>query len=172
MSDEWYLLKVQDHEIFGPAPLDQLRLWASGAKISPMDRVSNDDRRTWLHAPMILELQMDWLIEMPDNFLYGPTNIGTLQEFLALGEIDENVTVINARDGLHSRIGDLPFFKASPHRIRGAVEINGQNPERDAGRVAWLERQVMELQRDIGEWQEACASLRRQFIEATGRDPM
>jgi len=32
---------------------------------------------------------------MPDNYLYGPTNVGTIQEFIATGEIDENVMLIN-----------------------------------------------------------------------------
>jgi hypothetical protein len=182
-KDEWYLLKVSDNEIFGPAPIGQFRIWASEAKISPLDLISNDERKTWLRAPMIGELQMDWLIEMPDGFLYGPTSIGTLQEFLATGEIDENVTVINTLDRNKTRIKDLPFFQASPQRVRGTLEmdING-NYHSDAAvgepsnmlkqRSLWLEKQVMELQREIGRWQEHAASLRSQFVEATGRDPL
>ena len=176
MDTAWYLLKVADNEVFGPAPLDQFRVWAAEAKISPLDRVSSDDRKTWVRAPMVAGLQMDWLIEMPDNFLYGPTSVGTLQEFLATGEIDEHVTVINALDGSRSRISDLPFFKASPHRVRGALEGPGAagNDSSEGApkhRVAWLEKQVMELQRDISKWQEVCTSLRQQFIEVTGREP-
>lgn len=177
MSDQWYLLKVQDNEIFGPAQIDQLQHWAAEAKISPMDRVSNDDRRTWQRAPMVAELQMDWLIDMPDGFLYGPTSVGTLQEFLATGEIDENVTVINTLEGVTKRINDLPFFKASPQRVRGSHEIGASVEDSgEAGsavkqRCAWLERQVMELQRDIVRWQERCEGIRAQFLEATGREP-
>lgn len=185
MDNQWHLLKVGDNEIFGPTPLDQLRIWAAGAKISPMDRVSHDGRQTWMRAAMVPELQMDWLIEMPDNFLYGPTNIGTLQEFLATGEINENVTVINTLDGTTSRISDLPFFQASPHRIRGAHEIIPNAPEGEKTspdshshltatlkqRCTWLEKQTMELQRDVLRWQEMVASLRQQFIEATGMEP-
>ncbi len=178
-GNQWYLLKAADNEVFGPAPLDQLRNWAAEAKISPLDRVSNDERKTWVRAPMVTGLQMDWLIEMPDNFLYGPTSVGTLQEFLATGEIDENVNVINTLDGTKSRISDLPLFKASPQRVRGAQEIIGSSSEEGGGeasgaskgRVTWLEKQVMELQRDIVRWQDACASLRQQFVETTGRDP-
>ncbi len=178
MSDQWYLLKVQDNEIFGPAPLDQLQHWAAEAKISPMDRVSNDERRTWQRAPMVMALQMDWLIEMPDNFLYGPTSVGTLQEFLATGEIDENVTVINTLEGSTTRISELPFFKASPHRVRGSQEIGLPGDEGTEvnsllkQRCSWMEKQVMELQRDLVRWQERCEGLRAQFVEATGREPM
>lgn len=179
MDDEWYLLKVSDNEIFGPAPIGQFRIWASEAKISPLDRISNDERKTWLRSPMIPELQMDWLIEMPDGFLYGPTSIGTLQEFLATGEIDENVNVINTLDRTKTRIKDLPFFQASPQRVRGSAEMEGYSEpgvtEPTAGlkqRSIWLEKQVMELQREVGRWQEYSASLRSQFIEATGREPL
>lgn len=177
----WYLLKVADNEVFGPAPLDQFRIWAAEAKISPLDRISNDERKTWVRAPMVTELQMDWLIEMPDNLLYGPTSVGTLQEFLATGEIDADVSVINTLEGTKSRINDLPFFQASPHRVRGAQEITGSsvNGETSQGedqaslkpRIAWLEKQVMELQRDLVRWEDAYHSLRSEFVETTGRDP-
>ncbi len=177
--NEWYLLKVSTNEVFGPLPIEQLRFWASEAKISPMDRLSNDERVSWRRAPMIAELQMDWLIEMPDNYLYGPTSVGTLQEFLATGEIDEHIMVINTAKGSKSRIKDLDFFKASPQRMRGAQEISDTDIS-DAGgaantllkqRINWLEEQVMELQRDVDLWQQQSSSIRQQFIEATGRDP-
>src|SRR5215217_8766027 len=178
-GNQWYLKKVAENEVFGPAPLDQLRNWAAEAKISPLDRVSNDGRKTWHRAPTILDLQMDWLLEMPDNLLYGPTSVGTLQEFLATGEIDDHVTVINTLDGSKTRISELPFFKASPQRVRGALEIsaitgNGYQHDVEGAqkqRNAWLDKQVMELQRDIVRLQENYASLRQQFIETTGRDP-
>jgi hypothetical protein len=112
---------------------------------------------------------------MSDIFLYGPTSVGTLQEFLATGEIDDHVTVINTLDGKRTRISELPFFKASPQRVRGATEIttgtNGGESSSLKHRVGWLEKQVMELQRDIVRMQEACANLRQQYVEATGRDP-
>lgn len=181
METQWYLLKVSGNEIFGPAPLSQLRIWAAEAKISPMDRVSSDNRKSWRRAPMVTELQMDWLVEMPDGFLYGPTSVGTLQEFLATGEIDERTTVINTFENTKTRINELAFFMASPQRVRGALEIasaidssgiaaSGESlPMKQ--RCAWLEKQNMELQREIGRWHEAGHSLRQQFVEATGREP-
>ena len=182
METQWYLLKVNGNEIFGPAPLGQLRNWAAEAKISPMDRVSSDNRKTWRRAPMVTELQMDWLVEMPDGFLYGPTSVGTLQEFLATGEIDERTTVINTFENTKARINELPFFMASPQRVRGALEIaagadgsasgaSGDSPQLQQ-RCAWLEKQNIDLQREIGRWHEAAQSLRQQFVEATGRDPL
>lgn len=180
MESMWYLFKVSENEVFGPAPLSQLRIWAAEAKISPMDRVSSDNRRSWHRAPMVTELQMDWLVEMPDGFLYGPTSVGTLQEFLATGEIDEHTTVINTLDNTKNRISDLPFFKASPHRVRGPQEIGGVDGAEAVvpgqsltlrQRCTFLEKQSMELQREIVRWQEAFQNLRQQFIETTGVNP-
>jgi len=174
---------MADREIHGPTSLENLRSWASEAKISPLDKLSNDNRKSWVRAPMVPELQMDWLIEMPDNYLYGPTNIGTIQEFLATGEIDENVRVINCVEGTESCLADTDFYKASPHHVRSADTsfVGTQWPESaklDGGdfvlrqRIALLEKTTMELQRSVDEWQLAYASLRQQFIETTGRDPM
>ena len=180
---EWYVLKVADKEVYGPTSLDSLRSWASEAKISPLDKLSNDGRKSWVRAPMVAQLQMDWLIEMPDNYLYGPTNIGTIQEFLATGEIDENVRVINCVEGTESSLADMDFYKASPHRIRSADTsfVGTQWPESkniEGGdvalkhRIALLEKTTMELQRSVDEWQHAYEGLRQQFIETTGREPM
>lgn len=181
MSDtQWYLLKSADRQVYGPVDQDTLLSWAAEAKISPLDKLSKDDHKTWLRAPMVDELQMDWLIEMPDNYLYGPTNVGTIQEFLATGQIDESVTVINCRTGIEDRLSHLPFFQASPHHTRTAettfvgTQYGNHHPS-DAAlshRVQVLEKQIVEYQRIVDEWQGAYESLRQQFIEATGREPL
>ena len=176
----WFLLKASDKEVFGPTDLDTLRSWAAEAKISPLDKISADNRQTWSRAPMIPELQMDLLIQMPDNYLYGPTNVATIQEFLATGEIDENVTIINCLDNSESRLGELGWFRASPHQTRSATTtFQGTGYDRspstdDAAlrRIAALERQTMELQRVVDEWQQAYLRLQQQYIESVGRDPL
>ncbi len=182
-TQDWYLLKAQDREVYGPIKLDQLQAWAAEAKIAPLDKVSNDSKQTWSRAPMVAELQMDWLIEMPDNYLYGPTSVGTIQEFLATGEIDGNVTVINCLEGTSTRLSEMPFFSSSPHQARSADTMHHGTslPESsETGDVSFhlrqrihrMERQVMELQRDLGLSHERLSSLRQQFIEATGREPL
>ena len=178
----WHLLKASDKEIFGPTDIETLRGWASEAKISPLDKISSDDRLSWQRAPMIAELQMDLLVQMPDNYLYGPTNVATIQEFLATGEIDENVTIINCLDNTEKRLADLSWFQASPQHMRSAATtfVGTQWPDdkklpgdaSQQSRIGTLERQVMELQRVVDEWQYAYNSMRQQFIEATGREPL
>lgn len=175
----WFLHKAADKDVFGPTDLETLQSWASEAKISPLDKISPDGRQTWMRAPMIAELQMDHLIQMPDNYLYGPTNVATIQEFLATGEIDENVTIINCLDNSESRLADLGWFQASPHHMRSAATTFqgtglGSPATDDAAqrRIAALERQTMELQRVVDEWQQAYNRLKQQYVEAIGRDPL
>lgn len=178
----WHLIKSSTNEEYGPLSHDALLQLAAEAKISPMDKLSNDGRQTWRRAPMVRELQMDWLIQMPDQYLYGPTNVATIQEFLASGQIDENVVIIDCTDAGESRLGDLPFFKASPHHVRSThtTLVGAQWPDLDRGeaeahvqqRIRLLERQLMEAQHALDEAHRAHSILRQQFIEATGREPV
>jgi hypothetical protein len=185
MANTWHLLKASDREVYGPTSLDQLKAWAAEAKISPLDKVSPDNKATWQRAPMVAELQMDWLLEMPDSSLYGPTSVGTLQEFLATGEIEPHITVINCLTGNAARLQDLPFFKASPHHVRSAETVlqhstpgsavgtvGGATDEGLRNRILWLEKQVMELQHLLGQAENHIESLRQQYVEATGQDPL
>lgn len=183
MSDTtWHLIKAADKQEYGPITTETLLGWASEAKISPMDKLSNDGRQTWQRAPMIQDLQMDWLIQMPDQYLYGPTNVATIQEFLATGQIDGNVILINCVDATESRLASQPFFGASPQHTRSAetTNIGAQWPDMQRGsadihlqqRVSLLERQIVEYQRLVDDWERNYNSLRQQFVEATGQVPM
>ena len=59
---------------------------------------------------MVPELGMDWLIELTTEQLYGPTTLGAIQEFLNLGEVNSDTTLINARDGSSSQIKDIEML--------------------------------------------------------------
>ncbi|MEN3942818.1 hypothetical protein WJU23_16080 [Prosthecobacter sp. SYSU 5D2] len=183
MSDTtWHLIKAADKQEYGPITTETLLGWASEAKISPMDKLSNDGRETWQRAPMILDLQMDWLIQMPDQYLYGPTNVATIQEFLATGQVDGSVVLINCVNGTESRLSELPFFGFSPQHTRTTENtlVGAQWPDLQKSnssdahmqqRVTLLEKQIVEYQHAMDEWERSYNSLRQQFIETTGREP-
>src|SRR5881296_1716856 len=105
-SHLWFLRKHQDGSVFGPISFDQLAGWASSAQVAPQDVVSTD-QETWLKAPMVAQLGMDWLVELTSEHYYGPTTIGTLQEFIRLGEIDGETLVINTRTGARCKIEEM-----------------------------------------------------------------
>ena len=107
-AQEWFLRKHEDGNIFGPLPFAQLARWASSAQVAPHDVVSTD-QATWIKAPMLPELGMDWLVEVTTERYYGPTTLGAIQEFMRLGEIGNDTFVINSCDGVRKRISEMPL---------------------------------------------------------------
>jgi hypothetical protein len=102
----WYLRKASDGSVFGPLTFQQLQQWAADAQVSPMDRVSSD-QNNWMKAPMLPELQMDYIVEVGDEQYYGPTTLGALAEFVGAGEINGETSVTNCKDGSQMRVRDV-----------------------------------------------------------------
>jgi hypothetical protein len=181
----WYLKKHDSADaVFGPVGIDNLRNWATSAKISPLDRVSHDGQRTWERAPMIPDLFMDWLVEVNDDFLYGPTTIGAIQEFLSNGEINEDTLVINCREGATAPLKDYPVFTNTPHKSVGIPHsarqtTSGPSVSGDGGalsqslqtRIRDLELQVLEKNRHIEMLESQYHDLREKYVDATGAEP-
>src|SRR5437764_2526213 len=105
----WFLRKHEDGSVFGPLSFEQLAKWASAAQVAPHDAVSCD-QLTWIKAPMLPELGMDWLVELTSEQYYGPTTLGAIQEFIRLGEIDGETFVINSCDGTRRQLHQIPEF--------------------------------------------------------------
>ena len=184
-SAQWYLMKSQDNHVFGPTTLGALQSWAAEAKISPMDKVSSDGQHSWVRAPMVAQLQMDWLIELEDHHLYGPTTIGTIQEFLASGEINENTQLINCRDNYRGTVSELNFLVSSPRKLVASHEKalghksggrkgadlpaaqrrGGQIQESLQEKIRALEMEVLNLRLEIGTWQDRYDKIKRQYDE-------
>jgi hypothetical protein len=106
-SQRWFLRKHEDGSVFGPISFEQLAEWASTAQIAPHDAISGD-QLTWIKAPMLPQLGMDWLVEITSDRYYGPTTLGAIREFIRLGEIDGQTFIINACDGIRQKIQEFP----------------------------------------------------------------
>ncbi|MEO8206061.1 MAG: GYF domain-containing protein [Chthoniobacterales bacterium] len=107
--ESWYLRKHGDNEIFGPVHFNKIKEWAESAQIAPHDMVS-EDGKVWTKAPMIPELEMDWLVQLSDESYYGPTTIEALLEFLQLGEINDETPLINCTNEKQLLFGKADFF--------------------------------------------------------------
>jgi len=115
-AKEWYLRKHEDGTFFGPLPFKQLSRWAWAAQIAPHDALSTDNE-TWIKAPMLPELGMDWLVEVTSERYYGPTTLGAIEEFVRLGEIDAETVIINSWDGTECKSEKFQRCKARISRV-------------------------------------------------------
>ena len=177
MSDNWFLNKHDDGSIFGPASEDQIQDWALAAKISPLDKVSNDGQSTWRRAPMFPELHMDWLVEVSEDYLYGPTTFGTVQEFLAAGEIDGETTVINCKEGSQARVKDMPVFSTRLRKNNAENLVNepGSTEKQpgmsDSEHILELEGKILDLRRALHASELRYQQLRQKYTDETGNTP-
>lgn len=95
--EEWYL-KLQDGSVFGPINLATLREWAAQGRVSPDDTLSSDGDR-WKSPHELAELEMHWIVELPDATTYGPISIGVVALFLEEGRILPDATVVDTTTG-------------------------------------------------------------------------
>lgn len=145
-SPVWLLKKHSTGNIHGPVSFEKLLEWACAAQVNPQDCVSSDGKN-WTKAPMIDELHMDWLIEVPDNPLYGPTTSGALLEFLNMGEINACTRIVNCCTGQTMTLEESPFYKEMDptmlkkriSQLEGEVRIASKTIARLEARIAELE---------------------------------
>jgi hypothetical protein len=156
-AHEWYLRKHEDGSVFGPMNFEQLARWASSAQVAPHDSIS-PDQTTWMKAPMLPELGMDWIVEVTSERFYGPTTLGAIGEFLRLEEIDEDSFIINACDGTRQQVRDIaPLLEAAKAEAE-AAEDAAAGPATTGMSIAVQER-IRELEQALREERRALAEL-------------
>lgn len=169
-AHQWFLRKHEDGSVFGPLSFEQLASWASQAQVSPHDSISTD-QLTWMKAPMLPNLGMDWIVEVTSERLYGPTTLGAIREFLELNEIDQDTYVINSCDGSRHQIRDLaPLLEAASL----GADPSGQYPNSPAAagmsiavqdRIRDLEQALREERRALAEAEQRYRDLEQKYNE-------
>lgn len=150
-SKKWYLMKYEDGGVFGPVTFDQIRQWAVDAQISPLDKLSQDEQ-SWLKAPMIPELEMDFLIEVSPDQYYGPTTVGALKEFLEMGEIGPDTYITNCKDGSTLTVKEFP--ELLPAINSGGGDSSRSEPIRTNIRLS-LQQRIRDLENSLLEERRA-----------------
>jgi len=160
-TQRWFLRKHEDGTIFGPLSFELLTRWASNAQLAPHDTVSTD-QQTWIKAPMLPELGMDWLVEITSEHYYGPTTLGAIQEFIRLGEVNEETFVVNSCDGTRRQISEMSDLiqSAREHEPPATgISINVRDRIRD------LEQTLREERRALEEAEQRYTELERKYQE-------
>jgi len=154
----WFLMKSDDGSVFGPISLAQLTQWAVDAQVSPLDKVSTDEH-TWMRAPMVPELGMDYLVEVTPDQFYGPTTLGAVREFLEIGEINEETAVTNCKDGTVRQVKEMPELlpkeDAASEPVRASIRLNLQQRIRELEETLMEERRARETAEHLVEKLEA-----------------
>jgi hypothetical protein len=168
VNQSWFLRKHEDGSTFGPVRFDQIARWAASAQIAPHDTLSND-RQTWVKAPMLAQLGMDWLVELTREHFYGPTTLGALQEFIRLGEIDGETLVINTRNGARCKIQEMPQLWETGQTDAGdaQTEIQLGDPVGPAveGMSIPFQEQIRDLEQNLEEERRALMEAERRYTE-------
>jgi hypothetical protein len=174
-SQRWFLRKHEDGSLFGPISFEQLAEWASTAQIAPHDAISSDEQ-TWMKAPMLPQLGMDWLVEITSDRYYGPTTLGAIQEFMRLGEIDSETFIINACDGTRRQIQEFPALLEIADES-GPIETEANEPQLTnepaasgisidlQDRIRDLEQSLREERRALEEAEERYRELEQKYNE-------
>jgi hypothetical protein len=161
-SQRWFLRKHQDGSVFGPISFEQLASWASTAQVAPQDVVSTD-QQTWLKAPMLSQLGMDWLVEVTSEHYYGPTTIGAIQEFIRLGDINADTFIINSCDGTRRQIGEMPaLFKTNATGSNVSATEAASEPAA-AGISIRLQERIRDLEQTLREERRALAEAEERY---------
>lgn len=180
-GQQWYLRKHEDGAIFGPLDFAQLSRWAYTAQIAPHDCVSTDGA-TWMKAPMLAELGMDWLVEVTTEHFYGPTTLAAVFEFARAGEISPETFVINTCDGSRRQLAELepPPVDLVPADSGGVADDASATVPGASGieigyeaRVRDLEQSLREERRALRESEQRYAQLEsryRELLEQTASD--
>ena len=168
MNQNWFLRKHEGGSVFGPLRFDELARWASTAQIAPHDALSTD-QRTWIKAPMLPQLGMDWLVEVTSEHYYGPTTLGAIQEFIRLGEINEETFVVNACDGTRRQIQEMPALleaaRANADAAAGESEPSLANEPAATGMSIRLQERIRELEQSLREERRALVETEHRYQE-------
>ena len=146
-SENWFLRKHDSGEVFGPVPFEKICEWAHSAQVNAQDMLSTD-QIIWTKAPMISETEMDWLIVVGENVLYGPTTAEALFEFERLGEITVATTLINCTTGERLTFGEAPFYRGQQVAVeeQTAMDTLVIQPGRGPGLRISLQQRIRELE--------------------------
>jgi hypothetical protein len=171
-GQRWFLRKHEDGSVFGPLSFAQLVEWASTAQVAPHDAISSD-QLTWIKAPMLPELGMDWLVELTSEQYYGPTTLGAIHEFIRLGEIDGETYVINSCDGTRRQIHQIPEleeslagFAAEPAELQ---EVESSGEPMPSGISMDLQDRIRDLEQTLREERRALEEAEERYRELEQR---
>ena len=82
---KWYV-RNSAGKVFGPIDLETLRGWVKEGRVEPLAGVSCD-LKNWMLAPVMPELEMNWIVENEPGQFYGPTHRSVVDDLVKSGSL-------------------------------------------------------------------------------------
>ena len=135
----WYL-KKGDGEIYGPVDLSQLKLWATDGRVAPDDALSKD-KQSWIPAPEVADLGMDWTVTVRENEVYGPLHLLAFRDLLLDGQVSRRSQIAHKQTGQTLMLCEalLPVLLAENVRVQTQSESLVKRADEAEKRVADLQ---------------------------------
>lgn len=86
MADKWYVRNTSG-KVFGPIDLVTLKKWVCDGRVEPLAGIS-PDLKNWMLAPLMPELEMNWIVENNPGQFYGPTNRAVVDDLVKSGTLN------------------------------------------------------------------------------------
>jgi hypothetical protein len=90
-QEKWYVRSAEG-SVYGPTDRATLVSWAEEGRIDPSGFVSCD-RKEWIPAQFMAELEMKWVVEAEPGKFFGPFNRAALIRLSAAGEIPAGAAI-------------------------------------------------------------------------------
>lgn len=174
-SRKWYVRK-RDGSVYGPETTELLLEWAAQCRLVSGNEVS-EDRKVWVTAERIPELQMCWTAELPDGRTYGPFNVLATHELHKHNVLSADARLTNTITGetttvgervdeeLRHKQGDMFGTGTSdspkPKRKRKRSQTSGST-EREGAVAAEESKETQALQAELEALRAQCKTLENQ----------
>jgi hypothetical protein len=148
-SAQWHVRDEND-AVFGPVDFDTLKSWVEDGRVSPLSRVSCDNRASWTAAVEIPALEMDCIAEIEPGSFYGPIHRRAMEDLIRAGSIPAAAQIFMKRGGDAEQTGGVAVMRdalrlAEERAAEAAAECAALRAA-DAQRRA--ERQALQAERD------------------------
>ncbi len=102
-DDRHWRIRTDKGDIFGPADIATLKVWAKNGRLAPMHQIS-EDGCTWCPVTSLSELEMDCLAEVTSGCFYGPIHQEAMSDLVREGAVPAGAPLFKR---------DLPFASSN-----------------------------------------------------------
>lgn len=175
MVDErkWYV-RTEDGKVYGPADVTSLSLWAQDGRIEPAAFVSQD-RKSWVPAQLMSELEMKWLVEVEPGKVFGPFNRAVVIRLSREGELPPEAKIYRLHEfaitedpppveKIVEKIVEVPVEKIVEKIVEKTIEVP---VEKIVEKIIVDETRVKELEGLLDEERRHTADLQARLDESS-----